>query len=93
MPEVDKSPDRKAGNAKKITFGKILALLKKVKIKKCVISFDTGDYLRNAWLFPVLYLFSSSNRILNINFQNKTVIKLKIVARPAGLLWTYLITK
>ncbi|NUO01901.1 MAG: hypothetical protein HUU01_14955 [Saprospiraceae bacterium] len=57
------------------------------KVRQCQFSFDTGNYLWNAWLFPVFWLWRSPNVSIWINFQGKNEGSLLVENRLGRLLW------
>lgn len=56
-------------------------------LKVLYIDIDTGDFIINAWLFPLAWFMKNTNRKLQINYRGINVIKFKAVNNTAKLLW------
>jgi len=66
-------------------------LVKKIartfKVRHCRLWIDTGDYLWNAWLFPLGWLMRKPNVGVWINFQGKNEGSLLVENRLGRVLW------
>jgi len=62
-------------------FQKILKVIRSFTVKDWEIGIDTGDYTRNAQLYPVNFI-PNLYKHLKINFQDENYLFLKIQNRP-----------
>ena len=69
-------------------------LVKKIartfKVRHCRLWLDTGDYLWNAWLFPVGWFLQKPNIGVWINFQGKNEGALLVENRLGRVLWAFI---
>jgi len=69
-------------------------LVKKIartfKVQHCRLWIDTGDYLWNAWLFPVGWFLQNPNIGVWINFQGKNEGALLVENRLGRVLWAFI---
>jgi len=74
-----------------ISWGKIKAIFLSFKIKKCNVTFDTGDAALNGILFPIFYFASFySGKNISINFEERNEINLVIKNSFARIVWAYI---
>lgn len=62
-------------------------MLRTFRVRQCRLWLDTGDYLWNAWLFPVGWLSRNPHAGIWINFQGKNEGILLVENRLGRLLW------
>lgn len=62
-------------------------ILQTFEVRRCHIALDTGDYLWNAWLFPVFWLLKSREISVWINFQGQNEVSLLVQNRLGRVLW------
>lgn len=67
---------RKKTNPRKI-FGKILAVVKTFSVPVWRISIDTGNYVYNAWLYPLNYFIGAEHCHINFHEENYLVFELR----------------
>lgn len=59
---------------------KMLAVLKTFKVKQLELNIDTGDYVTNAYLYPVFYMIklkTRRNTAINFNGENYLVLHMQ----------------
>ena len=56
------------------------------KIKQLYINADTGDYLINSWLYPIVCYAQSRGKQLYINYYGEVIVKIKVVNNLARML-------
>lgn len=88
-----KQVEKAAGKPKKetrktnqrLSLKKGLALFRKLlgafRLKRCRIDWDTGDFVRNAWLYPAFQMASRGQRQLSINFMGKQNVAILLQTR------------
>ena len=68
---------------------RLFPLLKSFQITECHIAIDSGDYLKNAWLYPLNFApFTRHN--LHVNFMDENYLLLIIKNSPWRILYTWL---
>lgn len=65
-------------------------LFRAVNLKRLKIDWDTGDFVKNAWLFPVFHGLSGGKRQLTINFFGKQAFAILLQTRLGLLAWAVL---
>ncbi|MBL7825594.1 MAG: hypothetical protein JNJ57_03115 [Saprospiraceae bacterium] len=87
LPKHNKRPIRHS-------FAQIIALTKRlwraIFWKRFRVNIDTGDFLLNAWLYPVGPVFNKKGRSLRINFNGVREVDILLQTRPVYLLWAFL---
>jgi hypothetical protein len=74
-----------------ISWRRIKSVLKSFIIKKCFITFDTGDAALNGVLFPAVYLASFySGKSITVNFEERNEVILTIKNSFARMVWAYI---
>lgn len=89
-PRVPAVRKRRSGNRRSFKWRKALAALRAIDIRKMYVDLDTGNYIRNAWLFPIFFMADKGARKLRINFNGETIVHISMQAVPAKLLWAFL---
>lgn len=89
-PEPVKSKAVKKPQRKFAWWPMVKKIVRTFKIRHCQVWLDTGDYLWNAWLFPVAWLFQTPNSGVWINFQGKNEGALLVENRLGRLLWAFI---
>jgi len=75
---------------RKISFRRVLAVLRSFKVKTCQVVADTGDMPLNGMLYPVFYWLSIwSGQAFRVSFNDENEVKLNIENNMARMLWTY----
>ncbi len=86
--------DNNTGQKTRWTWQKIQTkgwrLLRSFRWRFCYFNFDSNDYVRNAYLFPLFQALSGPRRQLQINFQGVTSIRLQIDNRLLHILYALL---
>lgn len=79
-PKQKKAPAPKPEKKAKTSFSwkTIKRLLASFRIHRFRIDLDTGDYLVNSWLFPLLYFIQTPRYGIRINYLGRTDIDLEI---------------
>ena len=67
---------RKKRNPRKM-MRKFLAVMKTFRVPVWRISIDTGDYVYNAWLYPLNYFIGTEHCQINFHEENYLVLELK----------------
>lgn len=67
-----------------------LAILKTFRVRRCQINWDSGDYVLNAWLFPVCFFLNRFPASVSVNFNGQCDIVLIIENSAGRLLWAFL---
>ena len=85
--EVKAKPIRKQ---RRISFRKVLAVIRSFKVNVCQVMMDTGDTPVNGMLYPVFYWLSAwSGKAFHVSFNDENTIKLQIENNIARILWAY----
>lgn len=89
-----KASKRKRKSAFSVKQGLLLAknMLKAIRIKRLWIDWDTGDFVVNAWLFPLVRLLNRRNVRFRINFIGNQEINIFLQTRLSRLGWAFLRT-
>ncbi len=67
-------------------------LLKAIKIRRLQINWDSGDFMLNAWLYPLFRLLNRRNIRLQVNFMGNQEIAIFLQTRLYRLGWAFLRT-
>lgn len=62
-------------------------LIRSFRLKRLVLTFDTGNYPLNARLVPVLTMFHGSKTDISINFLDQNYVDIQIQSRLVHILW------
>lgn len=99
QPKTQKPAGKRKGNFS-LAKGRLLMrhMLRAIRLKRLKINWDTGDFLLNAWLYPVFQNISRPQRRLSINFKGDQVLVCHLYTRPgllilAGLRYFFTIKK
>lgn len=65
-------------------------LLKSFRVKKLYIDVDSGDWILNAKLFPVVTLLKNYVGNINVNFQGRNHLVLCIQNRPINIIKSFI---
>lgn len=57
-------------------------LRRAIKVKRLHVNWDTGDFVRNAYLYPIFHALSRGRRDLQINFFGKQELAISLQTRP-----------
>lgn len=83
----EKKPTRSKRN--RFSFRQAMALFKygfrAIQVKRLYINWDTGDYILNAWLYPLFRQLSGGQRQLLINFKGEQDITIRLQTRLGSL--------
>lgn len=80
--------------ARRISFRKMLGIIRSFRIKKLFVDWDTGDIPLNGLLFPFFLLLSAkSGKHININFKGENKLILKLENNLARIIWAFIKTK
>ena len=71
---------------KRIGIKKSILILKSFKVKKLLIDIDTGDYILNAKLFPLVGFLNYKIGKFNINFEGRNRMALYMQNRPINII-------
>jgi hypothetical protein len=75
--EITKS-EKKRKSRPALTPRKIRALLHSFRIEQFYVSLDTGDYVKNALLVPVLQRLNHYRNQVGVNFNGETIILFQV---------------
>lgn len=86
-PQKTKKPAAKKKRNFSWSQGKLLMceIFRAIRLERLRIDWDTGDFILNAWLYPVFRVASGGQRYLNINFKGEQILAFRLFTRP-GLL-------
>ena len=86
-----KSSRSKVKKNSTIAWKRIRSVLKSFVVKKCFITFDTGDAALNGILYPAVYLASFySGKNITVNFEERNEVILTIKNSFARMVWAYI---
>jgi hypothetical protein len=63
---------------KKLLFKQIISILKSCRVVEFKIALDTGDNIKNAWLYPLNFYRYSSSHLVFINFIDENYLMLTV---------------
>jgi hypothetical protein len=93
-PRAKKPATKKSKS--KFTFKQALALFRNllhaIKIKRFRLDIDTGDYVRNAQLYPLFHSLSKPGRQCRINFMGKEELEIHLQTRLWSIAGAFLRT-
>lgn len=92
VPETSHSRAAKKQFPVRLTVRKVIRVLRTFRVHTFELSIDTGDYLLNAYLYPIFVLLSKSNRSLHINFNNDISLKIIIENRPYRIIKAFILS-
>lgn len=73
-----------------VNFQTGIRLLKSFKIKKLLIDIDTGNWILNAKLYPLIVLLKNYIGNINVNFQGRNQLILCIQNRPINIIKSFI---
>lgn len=79
---------KKKRNVKRI-LKKMIRVLKTFRVTEWRLAMDTGDYTRNAYLYPLNFLPYTFTH-LDINFRDENFLVLRIQNRPWKMIYAFL---
>ena len=82
-----KKPKQK--RRRKFKWSKMFRALKTFRVKKYEIAIDTGDYVLNAWLYP-LNFYPAVRKHLQVNFFDENYLVLEIRNTPWRLVYAFI---
>lgn len=87
-PKANDKPKPSKAAKKQHWFAKTnwLQLLRTCTVKECTVDLDTGDYVTNAKLFPVMGLLNMTKGTFTINFEGRNNWLMHIQNRPVRIL-------
>lgn len=88
--DKDKAPKKKKGLKLKKPLLLIRKSLKNFKIRKFQADIDTGDFPLNAQLIPVANTLRGNKINLQINFENRNELDIKIITRIGTQIITFI---
>jgi hypothetical protein len=87
-PKPAKKHDEKpVKKTRRLSRQSIRKILQTFEVRRCHLTLDTGDYLWNAWLFPVFWFVRKPNVRVRINFQGENELSLLVQNRLGRILW------
>lgn len=66
------------------------AVLRSFQVRRCVLWLDTGDYVRNAWLYPVFGLLQNQRIRVVVNFLGKNDLSVLVQNSLGRMAWAAL---
>ncbi len=81
-----KEPEKKKKKWTVVKGQKAFRILRSFKVKKLVLEMDTGDFVLNAKLYPVLFFMNRFNGSYAINFENRNRLALHLENRPIRII-------
>ncbi|MEQ1677535.1 MAG: hypothetical protein ABL876_12580 [Chitinophagaceae bacterium] len=88
-PEKVAAPKRKRKKNGKKTMLKMIRVLRTFRVTEWRLAIDTGDYTRNAQLYPMNFL-PYAFKHLDINFRDENYLVLQIRNRPWKMIYAFL---
>lgn len=89
-----KKPDQSQKQSRKkrpaLSFSSFRALLATFRCQRFYLDIDTGDVVRNAWLYPVGTFCQARGWPVAINFEGRQTLIFQLENRLARLLWAWL---
>lgn len=91
-PKRKKAPAPKPGKKAKTSFSwkTIKRIMASFRIRRFRLDLDTGDYLLNSWLFPLLYFIQTPRHGIRINYLGRTDIDVELENSGFRLLRAFL---
>ncbi|MFI5133127.1 MAG: hypothetical protein ACHQEB_02270 [Chitinophagales bacterium] len=88
--KIGKEPGKKKRKLKMIQLlKKMIRVMKTFRVIEWQLGIDTGDYVRNAWLYPLNFLPDSRGH-MQINFRDENYFFIRIKNHPWKILYAYL---
>ena len=81
---------KQSKSRKSPSFSTILRLLKSFKLKKIRLEIDTGNYVTNAKLYPVMAFLNYKVGDFNVNFEDRNLLVLHIENRPINIIRAFI---
>ncbi len=75
---------------KRISWSTVKRMARTFEVHYCRLSLDTGDYVWNAWLFPVCWFVRSPRYSVWINFIGENELALRVENRLGRILWAFI---
>lgn len=88
-PEKVTAPKKKRKKNGKKTMLKMIRVLRTFRVTEWRVAIDTGDYARNAQLYPMNFL-PYAFKHLDINFRDENFLVLRIRNRPWKMIYAFL---
>jgi hypothetical protein len=66
-----------------------LRMLRSFTVKRFRLRLDTGDYVRNSYLYPVFFFLSTPKRQMSINYNGATDLELEVENRLYRLVYAF----
>ncbi len=89
-PKPEKKEKAKRKKSRMPKWATIRRIIRTFRVRRCFVDLDTGDYTRNAWLFPLFYLLRRPRAAVRVNFQGRNEVDLWIQNRPINVLIAFL---
>lgn len=83
-----RQPKTSRRRSRRISWKKMVRILKSFRVRRFRVEIDTDDYVLNAYLFPVFHLLSRGR--LQINFNGRNDIQIEITNRIGRIAWAWL---
>lgn len=81
--------EKKPGKKRTLPASRIINVLKSFHIKHFRLEIDTGDYIRNAYLWPAVYSIRPLRRHVSINYNGRNECRLLIQNRIGRIAWAW----
>lgn len=72
---------------RKISLRTLLRMLRSFHVQELEVEVDTGDYVRNAYLYPLFYFLSDGRKQWLVNYKGINRIRMVIQNRPIRMLY------
>jgi len=72
---------------KKLLIKRAYRIISTFRLKKFRISIDTGNYIRNAYLYPLTHIIHSENIGIDVNYRRENNIMLQFINRPINIIF------
>jgi hypothetical protein len=91
-PTKEKAPAKRKRKriGPKMTFMKVIRILRSFKVRKFRINLDTDDYIFNAYLYPLFAVLDHGRGHLQVNYEGRVDVDVEITNRAAWVLWAFL---
>jgi hypothetical protein len=89
MKATPASAAKKKKGPPKAGFRKLVRVMRTFHVSEWQIALDTGDYVRNAQLYPLNFI-PHLNGHMEINFYEKNYLFIKLKNRPLKILYAFL---
>ena len=88
--KVKPEREKKGKSQSALPFRRIIQVLKSFHIKYFRLEVDTGDYIWNAYLWPLVYGINPLRRHVAVNYQGRNECRLLIRNRAWRMAWAWL---